>query len=99
MAPPHSRGRRLQVGFTSLGETLQPNPLAVLPGAAGGARAAHVVTLGPIGIARHLEQTLPALDEGDQAVAERKLRGETDQHGTSQCALPRTDAKGTAKTS
>ena len=72
MAPPHCRGRRLEVGCTSQGETLEGVLLALLPGAACGARTAHVVKLGPIGIACHLKQALPALGEGSQAVVKRK---------------------------
>ena len=50
--------------------------LAFLPGAACGARAAHVVKLGPIGIACHLKQALPALGE----VTKRNGNEKGDQH-------------------
>jgi len=61
-----------KVGFTSLGGTLEPGLLALLPGVPFGAGAAHVVTLGPIGIARHPKQTLPTPDQDSKAVAKRK---------------------------
>jgi hypothetical protein len=87
-------GSAFEVGFTSQGETLEP-VLLTLFGAACGARAAHVVKFGPIGISCHLKQALPALGE----VAKRNGNQKGDQHCGSQCDLPRTDAKGTAKTS
>jgi hypothetical protein len=88
-------GSAFEVGFTSQGETLEPVLLALLPGAACGPRAAHVVKLGPIGGACHPKQALPAPGE----VAKRSGNEKGDEHCGSQCDLPRTDVNGTAKTS
>ena len=56
--------------------------LALLLGAPFRTGPAHVMTLGPIGVARDLKQPLPARDDGVQAMAER-CGGveERDQHG------------------
>jgi hypothetical protein len=72
-APPHLRGRR-QVGCTSRekqgGTTSRlkktyftSQPLTALLGAACRSGTAHVVTFGPIRIARDLKQALPNLDD------------------------------------
>src|ERR1700719_4124706 len=61
---------------------LQRAVLAPLFGVPFGTWPAHIMKLGPIGVACHLDQPLPADDDGVEATAERCGRGnQRDQHG------------------
>src|SRR5579872_4819832 len=75
--PEEASGRRT----SSHKARLISQSLSALLGAARRAGTAHVVTLGPIGVARHLDDALPSLDEGDRPMAERERGGEGHQHG------------------
>src|SRR5580692_1871794 len=90
-------GRRLQGGLYQPGRNSEP--LVAVFGVPFGAGPAHVVTLGPIGIARHPEQALPTTDERTEAMAKRKRGEHRDQHDASQWDLPRTETNGMAKIS